>query len=123
MKQCKILIADDETDFVQTLQDRLRAEGFETLTAFEGVRAIELAHKDLPDLIILDLKMPAGTGDTVLKALRSKQDTRKIPVLVLTALDKYRLEEEMLRQGAQSFVQKPYEWSHLKSEIHSLLHL
>ena len=113
----KILIVDDERDFVFLMQDFLKAHGFETLTAFEGVRGIEAAHKGRPDLILLDLKMPAGDGQTVLNALKSLPDTRTIPVIVITALGEKGLKEKILGQGAQGFVEKPFEMQSLLALI------
>ena len=95
MKKFKILIVDDEPDIVTTVHDQLEADGFETVAASEGVRAIEMAHRQKPDLILLDLKMPAGTGQAVLRALRSRPDTEKIPIIVLTALQGPQLEKEV----------------------------
>ena len=117
----KILIADDEKDMVSVLRERLEAEGFETLVAYEGVRAIEMAHKKSPDLILLDLKMPAGRGQSVLEALRSRSDTEKIPVIILTALVEAGLREQLLAKGAQDFLQKPCDVDQLLDKIRSLL--
>jgi DNA-binding response OmpR family regulator len=117
----KILIADDEQELVTTLRDFLEYQGFETLYAYEGVRAVELAHKKNPDLILLDLQMPAGTGQKVLESLRSRPETEKIPVIVITAIAKDRLEEEVQEKGAQDFIQKPFDTQELLSKIYALL--
>lgn len=76
----KILLVDDDRDFVTVLGDRLKAEGFKTVVAYEGVRAIEVAHKTKPDLILLDLKMPAGEGLSVLESLRKHPDRTPCPL-------------------------------------------
>lgn len=102
-----ILIVDDDVDLVKTLGCLLEAEGFDTLIAYEGIRAVEKANKHLPDLILLDLQMPAGTGQTVLSSLRSRNETRKIPVIILTALDDPSLETAARQAGAQEFLKKP----------------
>ena len=121
IKKLKILIADDEEELVKALRDRLQFEGFETIAAFEGVRAIEMAHKHHPDLILLDLRMPAGTGQSVLKSLKSRSETEKIPVIVLTALEGHNLEQELLGAGAIDFVRKPYDWNTLLDKIRKAL--
>lgn len=116
-----ILIADDDPDLVKVLKDRLEAEGFLVVVAYEGIRAVEMAHKKGPDLIILDLKMPAGTGQSVLKNLRSHADTDKIPVIILTALSTPDIEREVKKAGAQALIKKPYESTDLLDKIRSLL--
>lgn len=117
MTQKKILIADDDREVVEVLKARLEVSGYETLVAYEGIRVMEIAHKKSPNLIILDLRMPAGTGQSVLKNLRSYQDTAKIPVIILTALKEPHLKEELLAAGAQDFMEKPYEADQLLEKI------
>ncbi len=121
IKKPKILVADDEEELVKALRDRLHFEGFDTVAAFEGVRAIEMAHKQAPDLILLDLRMPAGTGQSVLKSLKSRLETEKIPVIVITALEGRNLEQELLEAGAVDFVRKPYDWNELLDKIRTTL--
>lgn len=120
-KKIKILVADDDVDFVKTLRERLEENGFETLAAHEGIRAIEVAHKKRPDLIILDLKMPAGRGESVLENLRAHPATEKIPVLVVTGSDEPGLEQRTKGLGAQGFFKKPFEPAALLGQIGHLL--
>ncbi|MBF0491450.1 MAG: response regulator [Deltaproteobacteria bacterium] len=117
----KILVADDDTDLVQLLRDMLEFEGYETLAAYEGVRTIEAAHKQRPDLILLDVQMPAGTGQSVLKALRSKEATKKIPIIVISGVQQNDLAEEVKKLGAQDFILKPYEKVDLIAKVKNLL--
>lgn len=121
MSQPKILIADDEIDYVEILTSLLEAHGFEIVVAHEGVRAIEVAHKQKPNLIILDLQMPAGTGQMVLQYLRSKPDTHAIPVIVMTASSDPEAEPMVRALGAQAFIQKPYDNEILLAKIRSLI--
>ncbi|MDO8461632.1 MAG: response regulator [Deltaproteobacteria bacterium] len=116
-----ILVVDDERDFTVTVRDRLEASGFETCVAHEGIRALEMAHKKKPDLIILDIRMPAGDGLTVLKTLREKEETRKIPVVILTGLDEEGLEEKVKKLGAALFLRKPFDLGSLVSRVSTLL--
>lgn len=119
--KAKILIAEDEPEIVAILRDRLKVNGFETIEANEEVRTIELAHKKKPDLILLDLKMPAGRGKSVLKSLSSHPETKQIPVIVLTAMPARDVKEEVLAEGAEDFIQKPYEATVLIDKILKLL--
>lgn len=121
IKKPMILVVDDEEELVKALRDRLHFEGFDTVAAFEGVRAIEMANKHNPDLILLDLRMPAGNGQSVLKSLKSRLQTEKIPVIVISALEGFHLEEELLSGGAIDFIRKPYDWGELLEKIRKTL--
>ncbi len=116
----KILIADDDKDIVKLLSERFEHEGFEVVVAYEGVRAIEAAHKQKPDLILLDLKMPTGKGQDVLKALKNHPLTSKTPVIIMTALKEDGLEEEVRSLGAFDFIQKPLDLDRLLQSIRVL---
>lgn len=120
--KARILLADDDHDLVMTLKRLLEFHGFQIFTAYEGVRVMELAKKKKPDLIILDIKMPAGDGHTILQNLRSQDETSGIPVLILTGLEETNLEEEMKSAGAQEFLKKPYDSEELLQKVESLIH-
>jgi CheY-like chemotaxis protein len=109
MKNYKILIADDDHDFVTVLQTRLESRGFDVVCAHEGIRAIDLAHKEKPDLILLDWKMPAGGGEPILKYLSEKGDTRGIPVIVITGMSESSIEATAIGLGAKAVIRKPYD--------------
>ncbi len=119
----KILIADDDRDFVEVLRLRLEGAGYDTVCAFEGIRTIEMAHKEHPSLIILDWRMPAGKGGDVLKGLKEKNDTRHIPVIVLTGVSESEVKSDALNLGAADFVSKPYDARTLLLRIRELLEL
>ncbi|MBL7685245.1 MAG: response regulator, partial [Deltaproteobacteria bacterium] len=81
-KQKTVLIADDDKNLVGILKDRLTYEGYKVCMAYEGQMTIETTYKKKPDLILLDLWMPDGTGHTVLQELRGNEETREIPIIV-----------------------------------------
>src|ERR1700685_3022496 len=83
----KILIIDDDPDLRQGLKLRLRANHYDTVHAVDGDSALTQAHKEQPDLIILDLGLPAGDGFVVLDRLHNDDRLCDIPVIVLTARD------------------------------------
>lgn len=85
--QGKILIVDDDPDLRIALKLRLRANDYDTINAVDGYSAITQAHKQKPDLIILDLGLPAGDGFVVLDRLHRNPELADIPVIVLTARD------------------------------------
>ncbi len=120
-KSLRILIADDEQDFVHLMKARLESEGHSVTAAHEGVRAIEMVRKEMPDLLLLDLKMPAGSGQSVLQTLRANPETKKLPVIVLTAMAGRSIEEESYRLGADAFIRKPFDIKRLLEKIDSIL--
>ena len=87
MSKQKILIVDDDPDLRRGLNLRLRASQFETAYAADGFSAIVMAQKEHPDLIILDIGLPAGDGFVVLDRLQQSATLATIPVIVLTARD------------------------------------
>ncbi len=117
----KILIADDEVSLANNLKERLVFEGYDVLLAHEGIRATEMANRQSPDLVLLDLLMPVGTGQTVLQNLRTAPKTKNLPVIVMTAMKQPGLEAEIRQAGAHDFVQKPFEMKDLLEKIRLLL--
>jgi CheY-like chemotaxis protein len=100
-----ILIAEDHHDSREALGALLEAFGFKVLLAVDGLQAIELARRDHPDLILMDVMMPALDGLEATRRLRGFPDTRDIPIITLTALDQAR--EKALDAGANDFLAKP----------------
>jgi DNA-binding response OmpR family regulator len=117
----RILVVDDDEDLVRILSINLMAEGFDISTAFDGMCAVMRAHKDQPDLIILDLKMPAGDGFSVLERLRSSTKTFAIPIVILSALPKEDMEDKALKAGAIFYFSKPFDLDALIGFIKSSL--
>jgi two-component system KDP operon response regulator KdpE len=107
MDKPKILIVDDDPDLRRGLNLRLRANHYETAYATDGFSAIAMAQKERPDLIILDIGLPAGDGYVVLERLQQAASLATIPVIVLTARDPQSNQERMLQAGATAFFQKP----------------
>ena len=117
----RILVVDDVPTVLAVLRLRLEAEGFEVVTARDGVEAIDRARETHPDLIVLDLMLPRLTGERVCEVLRGDAHFRGVPIVVLSA----RIgESERLRAfaaGADAFLSKPYEVAQLVGEIRSRL--
>jgi len=105
----KILIVDDERDIVKALMIRLHANGYEVVTAFDGAQGVFMAHKEKPDLIILDIRMPAGDGFSVAERLKSSTHTFTIPVIFLTGSPETSAEEKAMALGARFYIKKPYD--------------
>ena len=107
MQKSKILVVDDDPDLVRALRLRLRANNYDIATAADGYAAIATAQKERPDLIVLDLGLPAGDGFVVLQRLQNSDTLSGIPVIVLSARDPQNNEERALKAGAAAFFQKP----------------
>jgi len=103
----KILIVEDDPDHVKALTLRLRAAGYDLLTARDGMQAVAVARREKPDVIILDLGLPGGDGYQVLRRLKVLGPLASIPVIVLSARDPAVHREKSLEAGAIAFFQKP----------------
>jgi CheY-like chemotaxis protein len=103
----KILIVDDDPEMKRALKLRLHSEGYETAFASDGVEATKQVKQGAPDVVLLDLGLPAGDGFVVLERLRSDPASCAIPVIVLTARDVESSRDKALKAGAWEFFQKP----------------
>jgi len=117
----KILIVDDDPDLRQAMRLRLRANHYDTVNASDGYSAIAQAYKEHPDLIILDLGLPAGDGFVVLERLQRDDKLSTIPVIVLTASDPESTEQSVFDAGASAFFQKPADNTELLEVIRATL--
>jgi two-component system alkaline phosphatase synthesis response regulator PhoP len=115
----RILIVDDEPEMVRGLQDNLRFEGYQTLTAGDGERAFALAVSEAPDLIVLDLMLPGQSGWDVCRALR--QRGLDIPIIMLTARGEEADQVRGLELGADDYVTKPFSLRELLARIRAVL--
>jgi DNA-binding response OmpR family regulator len=105
----KILIVDDERDIVKALTIRLGASGYQVVSAYDGAQGVFLAHKEKPDLILLDIRMPSGDGFSVAEKLKQTSRTTRIPILFLTGSPEREAEEKALALGARFYIKKPYD--------------
>jgi DNA-binding response OmpR family regulator len=117
----KILIIDDNPDNVFLLQSRLEKEGFEVITAYDGEMGIQKAVQEKPDLILLDVLMPDISGYDVCKTLTIKEETKLIPIILLTALIDADNIREGLQAGAFDYIKKPFNRIELIARINSAL--
>ena len=102
----KILVVDDEPDFLKVTKIRLEANNYQVITATSGKESIERAKEFLPDIIIMDIMMPALDGIATILKLKSLEETRSIPVIVCTAVKEN--EDEIVAQnlGVADYVRK-----------------
>jgi DNA-binding response OmpR family regulator len=114
----KILIIDDEDDLLRITKTRLKASGYEVLTLDSGEHAVEVAKREKPDLILLDIMMPEKDGCAVRRELKADRETREIPIIFLTCL--YTKEDEKSKGHAiegNFFIAKPIDQNELLTVI------
>src|SRR5690606_13831639 len=121
MAKPQILIVEDERSLADTLAMNLRREGFEVLTAYDGQDGLRQAQLRLPDLVVLDLMLPAKPGLDVCRELRAGGRTREIPILMVTAKAEESDELIGLAVGADDYVTKPYSLKVLIQRVKNLL--
>jgi len=121
MSPIKILIVDDEPDILEFLKYNLDKEGFNTLAASNGYEAIEIAQKELPALIVLDLMMPEIDGIEVCRLLREKPQFKHTTIIFLTARGESYSEIAGLNAGADDYITKPIKIQVFLTKIKALL--
>lgn len=114
-----ILIADDEPDIVETIKFLVESEGFLSLTAFDGEKALKLAKEHRPDLIILDVMMPKINGYKVSRLLKFDAKFKDIPILMVTA--RTQEEDKIIGEetGADEYITKPFEIESILEKINA----
>jgi len=117
----KILIVEDEKDIVKMLEYNFKKEGFRTLSAYDGEDALDLAGRERPDLIILDLMLPGMDGLEACKALKKESKTSSIPIIMLTAKTQEADKIVGLELGADDYVTKPFSPRELIARIKAVL--
>jgi len=105
----KLLIADDDRVLTHLLSNRLRPKGVETVVAHDAMQAFMHAMRSPPDVIVLDIQMPGGTGIEVLRKLKTSAKTSSIPVVVLSGSGDAETPDRVAGLGAEQFLVKPVE--------------
>ncbi len=116
----KVLLVDDDRRFQRLLNQKLRNAGFHVVFAEDGLGAVSAARKEEPDVILLDLGLPAGDGFSVLDRLHKHTQLSHIPILVVTAWDE-KVRQRALDAGATGFFEKPVDPEELIGEIRGIL--
>ena len=114
-----ILIVDDEFGVLEVLEFILSDAGFTVVSALNGQEAVALLKENSPDLAIVDFMMPILDGSEVIKAIRSDQRVRDMPIILASALPEKTIRERC--DGYTTFLRKPYKTEQLMEEISKLL--
>ena len=117
----KILVVDDQPDNVFILQDRLKRAGFEVIAAYEGATGIQKTIDEKPDLILLDIMMPDISGFDVCRRLVANEETKNIPIILVTALTDAEDIKEGFDAGAFDYIKKPFNRDEMLARINSAL--
>ena len=120
-RQATILLVDDEDQLRRVMRDLLEREGYAVAEARDGVQALDEVDRHAPDVIVLDLNLPGLDGYSVLSQLRSREHTREIPVIVLTAKGDEDNEVRVFELGADDFLTKPFRARALSARLEALL--
>lgn len=117
----KILIVDDEPNITKLMESRLRANGYEVVTACDGQEGLDKAKEEKPDLIILDVTMPKFNGYEVCHMLRSDKLYDSIPIVMLTASGQATDIQKGMEKGADAYISKPFKSIILLGIINGLI--
>ncbi|MDA8131609.1 MAG: response regulator [Elusimicrobia bacterium] len=117
----KILIADDDAEMLETLSSMLEGEGYQVVRAENGEEAVELAHKELPALIMLDIHMPRMDGLTACHEIKTAAVTKAIPVVMLTVEGSITEIQQAINYGAKTYITKPSSREEILKVIKSVL--
>ncbi len=117
----KILVVDDEPQIVRLLSLRLKANNFDVISAYDGYQCVQVAKLELPDLILLDIKMPLGGGIKAFENLKDIKATNLIPVIFITAFPSIKVKNQVMEMGAEDFISKPFNSDVLIEKINTIL--
>jgi DNA-binding response OmpR family regulator len=117
----RILIVDDENDFIELLQYKLAGHGYDLIVANDGVQALSQARTMKPQLILLDILLPDLDGLSVCEILRRQPATKKIPIIFMSALSGD-ITKRTATMHAEDFFTKPLDLNRLEKRVEELLH-
>lgn len=119
----RILVADDDAVVIHLIRSGLREKGWQVEVAADAMQAVMFALRSPPDLIVLDINMPGGTGITALKRLKASVKTQFVPVLVLSGTTDESVPSTVQDLGADGFLSKPVDLDELNRTLRQILRL
>ncbi len=122
MADKKILVVDDEIHIVHVVTIKLRNNGYEVISASDGSEAFELACSEKPDILVTDYQMPVMSGMELVEKMRETEETRDIPVIMLTARSFAVEQEQMERLNISQCLSKPFSPKELLRDIEDVLY-
>ena len=121
MAKATVLVVEDEKDILDVVDFNLRQAGYRVLKATDGAEGLRLAKNENPDLVVLDLMLPGMDGKEVCRRLKAGEDTRGIPVLILTALSSETDRIIGFEIGADDYLTKPFSPRELALRVQAIL--
>ena len=121
MKQRHILVSDDDPGVLDVIRIRLEAGGFTVTTAQDPYQALSLARSTKPDVMVLDINMPAGSGFSVQERIAEIPEIAQTPIIFITGEVGEKVDRDAMRRGAAAIVHKPFHVSELVDEIRTAL--
>jgi len=116
-----ILVVDDQRENVEALSEYLEAQDYQVLRAYDGVEALQCVETHHPDLMLLDVLMPKLNGFQVCRTLKFQEQTRMMPIVIITALNQVEDKIKGIEAGADDFLSKPFNFAEMLARVRSLL--
>lgn len=116
--RAKVLVIDDEDFFLNSLLNILREEGYQAIGALNAEEGMRMLKEEMPDVILLDVKLPDVDGITLLKYIK---EIREVPVIVISAYGTVEMAVEAIKKGAEDFIEKPFAWARARIAIENAL--
>ena len=123
MSASRVLVADDERDILELVVFRLERSGYEIVRATDGEEALRFALEQRPDLAVLDVMMPKLNGYDVTREIRRHEETRTMPVILLTARAQEADVTRGFEAGADDYLKKPFSPQELGARVQAILDL
>ena len=117
----QVLVADDDMEFCKNICLQLKKDGFRVNAAVNGKAALAKIEEQPPDIVLMNLRMPVMNGLEVLKAIRANEDTKDMPVIVMSDFDSSVLLKQVSKFGANDYLLKPCSYEQVKSKLQSHL--
>ncbi|MBR6098845.1 response regulator transcription factor [bacterium] len=117
----KILVIDDDNAINELIKVNLELDGYDVVQAYDGIKGFALCKQELPSLVVLDVMMPEVDGFTVAQRIRKNEETKNIPILMLTALSQINDKVTGFNIGVDDYLVKPFEMDELKVRVRALL--
>lgn len=121
MDKKRVLVVDDDVDMLKMLKVTMEAEGYEFMNARDGKEMLEVLKIKKPDVILLDIMLPGMDGYSALREMRKDRVYASIPVIILSAKEKKKLEDLFIFEKIAFFIEKPFETEILLEKIKELL--
>lgn len=121
MDKKRVLVVDDDADIAKMLKVRIEAEGYELMNVLDGKEMFEILKIKKPDLILLDIMLPSMDGYSALREMRKNEEYADIPVIILSAKEKRKIEDLFTLEKIEFFIEKPFDTNELMKKIKEVM--